>query len=80
MEKGGEYEDLKEVIFLAITEYIMFPNKPGYLSEHVILDKKTYEHDLKGFSYTFIELPKFKKDIEELESGIERWCYFFKHL
>ncbi|CAG7592268.1 MAG: hypothetical protein AB8V23_03400 [Candidatus Midichloria sp.] len=24
MEKGGEYEDLKEVIFLAITEYIMF--------------------------------------------------------
>lgn len=34
---------------------------------------------LKTFHIPFIELPKFKKDIEELESGIERWCYFFKH-
>lgn len=79
MEKGGEYTDLKEVIFLAITEYVMFPNKPDYVSEHVTLDKKTLENDLKDFSYTFIELPKFNKDISELETGIERWCYFFKH-
>ena len=79
IDKGGEYSNLKEVIFLAITEYVMFPDKPDYLSEHVTLDKKTGEHDLKDFSYTFIELPKFTKELSELETGIERWCYFFKH-
>ncbi|KJV51843.1 putative permease [Orientia tsutsugamushi str. Gilliam] len=44
------------------------------------MDKKTYEHDLKDFSFTFIELPKFKKDrVEELNNITEKWCYFFKH-
>ena len=44
------------------------------------LDKNSYEHDLQDFSFTFIELPKFKKDkISELETIIEKWCYFFKY-
>ena len=80
MKKGGRYEDLKEVIFLAITDFIMFSDKPDYVSEHVILDRKTKENDLKNFSFTFIELPKFTKDnITELKTDIEKWCYFFKH-
>ena len=39
-EKGEEYECLKEVIFLAITEYEMFPKKKDYKSVHVVLDEK----------------------------------------
>ena len=35
---------------------------------------------MQDFSFTFIELPKFKKDkISELETIIEKWCYFFKY-
>ncbi|HJK86916.1 MAG TPA: Rpn family recombination-promoting nuclease/putative transposase [Candidatus Megaira endosymbiont of Nemacystus decipiens] len=76
----GKYYNLKEVVFIAITDYVVFPNKKDYKSDHVILDKKTYEHDLKDFSFTFIELPKFKKDkVEQLETIVEKWCYFFKH-
>ena len=26
-----------------------------------------------------MELPKFKKEIDELKSHEDRWCYFFKH-
>ena len=78
--KGGQYEDLKEVVFLAITEYEMFSEKTGYKSEHAILDKKTLENNLKGFSFTFIELPKFTKtDVNDLKTYEEKWCYFFKH-
>jgi len=76
---GDEYHTLKEVIFLAIADYIMFPEKKEYKSDHVIFDKKTYEHDLKDFSFTFIELPKFTKTIDELSTLQEKWCYFFKH-
>jgi predicted transposase/invertase (TIGR01784 family) len=40
---GGKYHDLKEVIFLAIADFIMFPHKTFYKSDHVILDKITHE-------------------------------------
>ena len=76
---GGAYHTLKEVIFLAIADYMMFPEKQEYKSDHILLDKKTLEHDLKDFSYTFIELPKFTKTIDELDTFTEKWCYFFKH-
>ncbi len=79
MVKKGQYEDLKEVIFLAMTDFEMFPNRKGYKSEHVILDKETHEHHLKDFSFTFFELPKFHKNMNELENVEERWMYFFKH-
>lgn len=79
LNKGGKYETLKEVIFLALADHIMFPDKKAYRSDHVILDKVTLENDLKGFSFTFIELPKFKKTLAECTSGMEKWFYFLIH-
>ena len=79
-EADGKYENLKEVIFIAIADYIVFPEKKEFKSDHVILDKSTYDHDLQDFSFTFIELPKFKKEkIEELDTILDKWCYFFKY-
>ncbi|GFR13596.1 transposase [Trichonephila clavata] len=52
----------------------------AYKSDHVTFDKMTFEHDLKDFSFTFIELPKFNKTKEDqLENIVEKWIYFFKH-
>ncbi len=76
---GGSYADLKEIIFLAIADFVIFPNKAAYKSDHVILDKETSENDLKDFSFTFLELPKFNKNINNLETIIEKWVYFFKY-
>lgn len=75
---GDRYENLKEIIFIAISDFIMFPDKKDFKSDHVILDRNSYEHDLKDFSFTFLELPKFTKTIEELESITDKWMYFFK--
>ncbi|MCX7120596.1 MAG: Rpn family recombination-promoting nuclease/putative transposase [Gammaproteobacteria bacterium] len=77
--QGEDYDQLKAIIFLAITDYIMFPNKKAYKSDHVVLDKVDHSHDLKDFSFTFLELPKFNKGIDELSNMIEKWTYFFKH-
>ncbi|WP_395462975.1 Rpn family recombination-promoting nuclease/putative transposase [Wolbachia endosymbiont of Cantharis cryptica] len=75
-----QYRDLKEVIFIAITDFILFPSKPEYKSDRVTLDGDRCEHNLKDFSYTFIELPKFPKTKEDqLENIVEKWCYFFKY-
>jgi len=61
INQGGEYSSLKEVIFLAIADFVMFSNKAQYKSNHIILDKEKHEHDLKDFSFTFLELEKFTK-------------------
>lgn len=79
MNVKGKYHTLKAVIFLAIANYVMFPKKKDFKSDHVILDKKSHENDLKDFSFTFLELPKFKKSIDELSNTTERWFYFFKY-
>ena len=79
LNKSEAYHNLKEIIFIAITDFIMFPDKEAYKSDHVVLDKKTGEHDLKDFSFTFIELPKFKKSIDQLSTMTEKWAYFFKY-
>jgi predicted transposase/invertase (TIGR01784 family) len=79
-EEGARYIDLKAVIFIAISDNIIFKDKIFYKSDHIILDKESYAHDLKDFSFTFIELPKFKiTNIELLSNIIEKWCYFFKN-
>ena len=59
-EEGARYIDLKAVVFIAICDHIIFKDKIYYKSDHIILDKDSYVHDLKDFSFTFIELPKFK--------------------
>lgn len=79
MEKGGIYENLKEVIFIAIANFTMFPEKESYKSDHVILDRENHQHDLKDFSFTFLELEKFTKTKDQLASMIEKWAYYFKH-
>ena len=79
MQRRGKYHHLKQVIFLAFTDYILFPNKPHYKSEHITLDKKTQESDLNLISFTFVELPKFEnqrpQDITQLT--LEQKFYYF---
>ena len=79
LHEGEAYHKLKEVIFLAIADFVMFPDKLSYKSDHIILDKETNAHNLKDFSFSFLELPKFKKERHELITMTEHWCYFFKH-
>jgi predicted transposase/invertase (TIGR01784 family) len=45
----------------------------------VILDTESLENDLKDFSFTFLELPKFNKDMAHLRNMSDKWIYFFKH-
>ncbi len=79
-EEGARYIDLKAVIFIAISDTIIFKDKLFYKSDHIILDKESFAHDLKDFSFTFIELPKFKiTNIDLLTNIIEKWCFFFKN-
>ena len=76
LDKGGRYADLLEVIFIAITDFVMFPEKTDYLSFHTIRDNKTNEQNLKDFTFVFIEIPKY--EIHDNAQGIDEWIDLFK--
>ncbi|WP_264705319.1 Rpn family recombination-promoting nuclease/putative transposase [Wolbachia endosymbiont (group A) of Gymnosoma rotundatum] len=80
LDKSGNYIDLKKVFFIAISNCNLLPEEVDYISTHNIRDIRTNGHYLKDFQFIFIELPKFSKSkVEQLESTVERWCFFFKY-
>jgi len=77
LDKNENYINLKKVYFIGICNFKMFNNK-NYISRHLILNQETMQNDLKNFEFAFIELPKFKKKLNQLETIIEKWTYFIK--
>ncbi|BDU60561.1 hypothetical protein FLA4_09710 [Candidatus Rickettsia kotlanii] len=75
-KKIAVYTKLRGVICLAIADFILWPDKKDWRSDHRLLDTKTYENDLQDFYFIFLELEKFNKELENLQ---EKWAYFFKH-
>ncbi|MCS6795151.1 MAG: Rpn family recombination-promoting nuclease/putative transposase [Raineya sp.] len=78
LNANEEYYELKPVIFIGILNFV-FLETPNYLSRHLILDTQTQEHKLKDLEFNFIELPKFNKQIHQLESLTEKWIFFIKN-
>ncbi|XP_065220597.1 uncharacterized protein LOC135845730 [Planococcus citri] len=74
-----EYALLKPVHFIAILDFSLFPGDE-FISNHLMLDKKTHANHLNLSTYTFIELPKLKKagyDVEKYETFIAKMSYLF---
>ena len=82
LNKGEDYHDLKEVIFIAFCNFPIFPRKKDFKSEHITLDKKTRENNLDKLSFTFVDLIKFDKNrtkpVNELTLE-EKFYYFLRH-
>ena len=74
---GGNYQELKPVIFLGILDFEAFDHK-SHFSRHLILNHETKQHDLKELEFNFVELPKFTKSENELETVADKWIYFIQ--
>jgi len=78
IKKGENYPKLNQVIFIGILDFNSFEGD-SYLTRHLILNRETMKQDLRDLEFNFIELKKFNKQEEELESIIEKWIYFIKN-
>ncbi len=78
IDSGDEYLKLKPMIFIGILDFYYF-DSPNYISLHLIMDIETSERKLKDLEFNFIELPKFKKELEDLDNLIDKWIYFIKN-
>jgi predicted transposase/invertase (TIGR01784 family) len=78
INKGEDYPKLNQVIFIGILDFNSFDGD-NYMTQHLILNKETLKQELRDLEFNFIELRKFNKKEEELESVVEKWIYFIKN-
>jgi predicted transposase/invertase (TIGR01784 family) len=78
LDMSEDYYKLKPVIFIGILDF-EYLESSNYLSRHLILDSETQEHKLKDLEFSFIELPKFNKKQEELQTLVDKWIFFIKN-
>ena len=78
IDKGVQYDKLRPVYFIGILEFEIGQN-PNYFSRHKVLDVETKEQIIQDVEFNFIELPKFDKTIDQLETSIDQWTYFIKN-
>jgi len=78
LDKKQDYSKLKKVYFIGILNFNIFEGD-NYITRHLILNQETLKQELKDFEFTFIELPKFNKKLNELETILDKWIYFIKY-
>ena len=66
------------VIFIAVVDHILFKNHKNVISHHLITDTVTHDVQLKHLEFHYVELPKFKKNVNELKTIVDKWLYFMK--
>ena len=74
------YPRLKPVIALTITDFEMFQEQPNVISHFIFKEKeKLFDYPDLEVEMFFVELPKFKKELNELTTLTDKWIYFMKH-
>ena len=80
LSRGEGYFKLKPVIALIITNFEMFDNDREVISHFAFKEKKRlFNYVDPGMEMIFIELPKFNKELDELETLTDKWIYFMKN-
>ena len=79
LKSGQGYFDLNPVIALTITDFKLFPSTEKVISCFCFQEKEErFAYQENELAMVFVELPKFTKQLEELESVIDKWIYFIK--
>jgi predicted transposase/invertase (TIGR01784 family) len=74
------YRMLKPVIALTITDFEMFEEFDRTISRFVYKEESlNVKYTDRGLELVFIELPKFTKEVSELETLTDKWIYFLKY-
>jgi predicted transposase/invertase (TIGR01784 family) len=78
--RGEGYTKLKPVLALTITDFEMFENDQDVISHFVFKQtKRFFDYPDPEIELFFVELPKFNKTLEELETITDQWIYFMKN-
>ena len=75
---GEDYTLLNPVIALTITDFDMFEGNNKVISRYRLKEKDDLTDYSDDIELVFVELPKFNKQLSELETLSDKWLYFLK--
>ena len=76
---GQDYILLDPVIALTITDFEMFPEINQLISRFILKEKDfLIDYPIYDIELVFVELPKFHKEADRLETLADKWLYFLK--
>ncbi len=79
LKTGEDYPLLNPAIALTITDFILFKDKPDVINPFVFKHReKNWKYPDDELQLIFVELPKFKKTLSELNTLTDKWIYFLK--
>jgi predicted transposase/invertase (TIGR01784 family) len=82
--KKGEWNyGLKAVYTIGVLDFVFNENKDDeeyYHSEVKLMDTKKKTVFYEKLTFIYLEMPKFKKDVDQLETRFEKWMYVLKNL
>ena len=76
---GDDYTLLNPIIALTITDFEMFSNSPKVISSYALREKEEFTTYSDDIELVFVELPKFTKRLDELETLSDKWIYFLRY-
>jgi predicted transposase/invertase (TIGR01784 family) len=79
LQRGEDYHLLNPVIALTIMDFKLFDDIPTHLSRFQLIEKETLVKYTDDVELVFVELPKFKKSEEQLETIEDKWIYFIQN-
>ena len=78
LDVGQGYLMLKPFIALTITDFVLFEDCEEIITKFRFKEEKKLFNYRDELTLMFLELPKFKKELSELETLSEKWTYFIK--
>ena len=81
LPRGSGYPELHQVVGITISDFVLFDSLPSgqYISKHLLKEDISNESYLDEIMFYFVELPKFTRELKDLENLTEKWVYFLKH-
>jgi len=79
LQRGEDYHLLNPVIALTIVDFELFDDIPSHLSRFQLIEKETLVKYTDDVELVFIELPKFTKTEQDLDSIEDKWIYFIQN-
>jgi len=80
--RGREWDYYLKAIYTIGILNFSFPDRgrERYLREVQLIDKETQEVFYDKLTFIYLEMPKFRKEVNELVSHLDKWLYVLKNL
>ena len=79
LDKEDLFTDLKQVIVIGILDYTLLDTDNQAISHHLITDINNGKQSTNLIELHFIELTKFNKSEDDLETQTDKWIFFLKN-